>query len=393
MNNFTFHIPTQVHFGVGQIAALPEALKAHGATRVLLAYGGGSIKKYGVYDEVVRELNNAGLPFAELTGIQPNPRVESVREGITMIRDQNLDFILAVGGGSVIDCCKAIAAGAPYLDGDVMDLLTGKAMAQTTVPLGTVLTLAATGSELNNGAVITAGEDHKKLVLFHPGLFPRFSILDPAYTATLPPKQTAAGAADILCHLMEQYFNPAPGTQVQDRMNEGLMRVVLDNAETALAEPDNLEARANLLWASSMALAGLQLMLGKPMAGFPIHFLGHELSSLNDMTHGVSLALLTPAWMRLVMRENPENIAPLAAFARNVMDVTESDDMTAAQQGIKRLEDWYKRINMPANLREAGVPEDKLRYLADKVMEGRQPFGPLTPIDANRAEVIFREAF
>ena len=238
-----------------------------------------------------------------------------MEEGIRLYRENGCDFILAVGGGSTLDACKAIAAGVKY-DGPVTDLFvneSGVSDIAAAAPLATILTMAGTGSEMDMGAVITVGEDHKKKVVMHPLLNPRFSILDPEYTYTVPEYHSMAGVADILCHLMEQYFTPDANAKVQDRMNEGVMKVVLEDAPKILANPKDYDARANIMWASSMALAGFQFVLGKPMFPFPLHGMGHELSSMYDMTHGVTLALLTPSWMRHTMRTAPEH---LPIFAR-----------------------------------------------------------------------------
>jgi alcohol dehydrogenase YqhD (iron-dependent ADH family) len=394
MNNFIYSIPTTAYFGKGQIKVLGETIKAHGGSRVLLAYGGGSIKKNGIYDAVIEQLDKADLAHVELSGIQPNPRIESAEEGIALYLANGCDFILAVGGGSTLDACKAIAAGVKY-DGPVGDLFVGESGLSdisAAAPLATVLTMAGTGSEMDMGAVITVGEDHKKKVLMHPLLNPRFSILDPEYTCTVPECHSMAGVADVLCHLMEQYFTPDVGAKVQDRMNEGVMMVVLEDAPKILANPKDYDARANIMWASSMALAGFQFLLGKPAPTFPLHGMGHELSSRYDMTHGVTLALLTPAWMRHTMNAAPEHLPLFARFARNVFDVREEDDAKAAEEGVRKLQEFYAVIKMPANLREAGVKEEDLEAIAGKAVEDGK-LGILASLGKDEVLQILRTAF
>lgn len=394
MNNFIYSIPTTAYFGKGQITILGESIKAHGGSRVLLAYGGGSVKKNGIYDAIIEQFGKAGLAHVELSGIQPNPRIESVEEGIKLYRDNGCDFILAVGGGSTLDACKAIAAGVNH-DGPVKGLFVGESGLSdisAAAPLATVLTMAGTGSEMDMGAVITVGEDHKKKVVMHPLLNPRFSILDPEYTYTVPEYHSMAGVADILCHLMEQYFTPDVGAKVQDRMNEGVMKAVLEEAPKILANPEDYDSRANIMWASSMALAGFQFLLGKPSSTFPLHGMGHELSSMYDMTHGVTLALLTPAWMRHTMSKAPEYLPLFARFARNVFDVREEDDSKAAEEGVRRLETFYSAIKMPANLREAGVKEEDLELMAEKAVEDGK-LGILASLGKDEVLQILRTAF
>ncbi len=394
MDNFIFSIPTTAFFGKGQINVLGDTIKAYGGSKVLLAYGGGSIKKNGIYQAILGQFAKAGLPFVELSGIKPNPRVESVEEGIKIYHENGCDFILAVGGGSTLDACKAIAAGVKY-DGPVTDLfvgITGLSPISAAAPLATILTMAGTGSEMDMGSVITVGDDHKKEVLMHPLVNPKFSILDPEYTYTVPEYHSMAGVADILCHLMEQYFTPEANAKVQDRMNEGVMQVVLEDAPKILADPQDYDARANIMWASSMALAGFQFLLGKPMFAFPLHGMGHELSSKYDMTHGVTLALLTPSWMRHTMRTAPHYLPVFARFARNVMGVFQEDDARAAAEGVTKLKTFYASIKMPANLREAGVKEQDLETIAEKAVE-RGNLGILTSIGKKEALQIMRDAF
>ena len=394
MDNFIYNIPTIAYFGKGQIEVLGETIKTHGGTKVLLAYGGGSIKRNGIYDAVTAQFSRAGLAFAELSGIQPNPRVESVEEGIRIFRENECDFILAVGGGSTLDACKAIAAGAMY-DGPVTDLWvdeSGVSPIIAAAPLATILTMAGTGSEMDMGAVITVGENHKKRVLMHPLVNPRFSILDPEYTFTVPEHHSMAGVTDIFSHLMELYFTPDVNAHVQDRMNEGVMKAVLENAPKILMDPEDYDARANIMWASSMALAGFQFILGKPMFHFPVHGMGHELSSMYDMTHGVTLALLTPSWMRLTMQKAPESLPVFARYARNVFDVREADDAKAAEEGVKKLEAFYEAIKMPGSLREAGAREKDLEVMAERATENGN-LGILALIGKKEALEIMRAAF
>lgn len=394
MDNFIYSIPTKAYFGKGQIEILGETIKAHGGSKVLLAYGGGSIKKNGIYDAILTQLGKAGLSHAELSGIMPNPRMESVEEGIRICRENVCDFILAVGGGSTLDACKAIAAGVVH-NGPVSDLFvneSGLSDIKAAVPMATVLTMAGTGSEMDMGAVITVGEHHKKEVILHPLLNPVFSILDPEYTFSVPEKHSMAGVADILCHLMEQYFTPDVNVKVQDRMNEGVMKAVLEDAGKILVNPKDYDARANIMWASSMALAGFQFMLGKPMFPFPLHGMGHELSSKYDMTHGVTLALLTPSWMRHTIQNAPEHRPVFTRFARHVMGSHDTDDSKAAEDGIQKLSAFYAAIKMPANLREAGVKEEDLESIAEKAVE-RGPLGILATLGKDEVLQIMKDAF
>ncbi|MCY1720927.1 iron-containing alcohol dehydrogenase [Prolixibacteraceae bacterium Z1-6] len=393
MENFSFYVPTSVSFGKGQIENLAPSIKQFGGNKVMLAYGGGSIKANGIYDEVVNELKKANIEYVDCDGIRPNPPVADVRKGIAIYRENACDFILAVGGGSTIDAAKAMAAGVCY-DGDVMDLMAdGKGEITAAAPLASVLTMAGTGSELDMGGVITGEVNHKKHTIMHPLLYPKFSILDPSYTFSVPEKHSMAGCFDALDHLIECYFVAgSESTDVQNMMNEGLMKSIVKNAPRVLANPEDYDARANIMWASSMALASFQFAVGKKGSNFPMHAMGHELSSLYDMTHGITLALVTPAYLELTLGKVPEYTWLFANFARNVFGVLEDDDFVAAKLGIRKVKEFTLKLNMPKNLKEAGVEEDKLEYLAEKATEWGN-IGALCKIEKEEALEIYKRAY
>lgn len=297
MLNFDYLIPTEILFSKDQISNLES--KINNYNRILFTWGGGSIKKNGIYEKVIDALKDK--TYFELSGIKPNPRLSSVKKGITICTESNVDFILAVGGGSVIDCCKAIAAGIYYLD-DVWDLFMRKATIEKTLPIGTILTLAATASEMNGSAVINNEETQQKLAITSNLLRPKFSILDPTYTMTVPKMHTVAGIVDIMSHVFEQYFDTTKGAYLQDRLAEGILKTCIKYGPIVLENPNDYEARANIMWAGSLALNGL-LSIGK-RGDFATHKIEHEVSAIYDLTHGVGMAILSPNWMKYVMNEN-----------------------------------------------------------------------------------------
>ena len=367
MKNFNFIAPTKILFGKNKVTELAGELK--GYKNILFAYGSGSIKKNGLYDNVVDQLKKAGVSFRELSGIQPNPRLNSVIEGVEICRKNNVDFILAVGGGSVIDCCKAIAAGVPY-DGDPWDFTIRKAEVKDPLPLGTILTLAATGTEMNGNAVISRDDTKEKRALSSDSLRPKFSILDPVHTFTVNRWQTAAGTVDIMSHIFEQYFTPDRGTFVQDAIAEAILRTCIEYGPRALEKPDDYEARANLMWSSSLALNGLTVT-GKMSGDWATHQIEHELSAVNDLTHGAGLAILFPVWMEYVLDER--RAFKFAQMARNVFGITDGDDMAAAKKGIEAVREFFANMEMPSTLREVGITSGHFEHMAKQATI----FGPI----------------
>ncbi|MCI6927139.1 iron-containing alcohol dehydrogenase [Butyricicoccus porcorum] len=356
MNSFRFCVPTDIRFGEGQISCLPEELGKYGKN-VLLVYGGGSIKRSGLYDTIQELLKDFNL--FELSGIEPNPKITSVRKGVALCREHSIDVILAVGGGSCIDASKNIACGA-YYDGDPWDLVIDRSKMTKALPIAVVLTICATGSEMNCGAVISNEETHEKLEIAGDILYPALSVCDPTYLYTLPARQTAAGTADIMSHVFEQYFQPYDGAYLTDRFCESVLKTCIHYAPIALAEPDNYEARSNLMWSSTIGLNHL-LTVGKGGA-WSCHAMEHELSAYYDITHGVGLAIVTPAWMRYVLCDRTE--ARFAMYARNVWGITEPDDRAAAEQGIARTEEFFQSLGLPSTLREVGIGPEKFEEMA-----------------------------
>lgn len=356
MNNFDFHVPTDIRFGKGQIECLPEELSKYGK-KVLLTYGGGSIKKTGIYDRVMELLKD--FEVYELSGIEPNPKITSVREGVAICKDKGIDVILAVGGGSTIDASKHISCGAFY-PGDPWDLVKDRSLVKKALPLAVVLTICATGSEMNSGAVISNEETKEKLEINTPLLYPKLSICDPKYLYTLPARQSAAGAVDIMSHVMEQYFQPNDEAYITDVLSEGVMKTVVKYALKTINEPDNYEARSNMMWVSTVALNHL-LTVGKGGA-WSVHPIEHVVSAFYDITHGVGLAILTPAWMKYVLNENTK--LRFARFAREVFGVEDVDDMEAAKQGIEEVKYFFKSLGMPQTLSEAGVDSKQFDKMA-----------------------------
>lgn len=352
MNNFRLQIPTDVRFGKDRLGELAEALAPFGR-RVLLAYGGGSIKQSGLYAKVMAELTQADFHVVELAGIEPNPRIESVREGVELIREHQLDVILAVGGGSVIDAAKVIAAGV-YYDGDAWDLVLDSRKIGQAVPIVDILTLAATGTEMNRGAVISNLATKEKLGTGGINLIPKVSFLDPSLTYTVSKWQTAAGTADMLSHLFEQYFERTQGATMQDNLAEGLMKTAIQYGPIALAEPDNYEARANLLWTSTWALNGL--MSAGRSGAWSCHAMEHELSAYYDITHGIGLAILTPRWMKHCIDTDSTTHAKFARYGRNVWGLTDEDDEAVARQAVERTYHFFKQdMAIPMTLPEVGI--------------------------------------
>ena len=365
MLNFNLQFPTRIHFGQGKIEELGKEILQYG-TRVLMVYGGGSIKRNGLYDQVVQAFNNNGIYYKELSGVQSNPRISSVRDGVAICKEHNIQLVLAVGGGSSIDCAKIIAAGAKY-EGDAWDFFTRKARINEALPLGTILTLAATGSEMNGNAVISNEATLQKKGTGSSYLIPQFSILDPVYTYTVPSEQTAAGTADIMSHVFEQYFSPTPGTFIQDRLAEAMLKTCIHYAPIAIAEPINYEARANLMWTGCLALNGL-LSAGK-RTDWATHDIEHELSALYDITHGLGLAILTPYWMLHVLDE--QTAVRLAEYARQVWGISENDEMTAARAGIKKTAAFFRSLGLAGSLKEIGVENKSLQEMAEKAASSR----------------------
>lgn len=365
MINFDFCSPTRFIFGKGVVKQVGEVASEFGAKKVMIQYGGGSVKKSGLLDAVTASLDAVGISYILLGGVQPNPRLSLVREAIEICRKENVDMLIAVGGGSVIDSCKATGVGF-YYDGDVWDFYCAKAKPARTLPVGTVLTLAAAGSEGSNSSVITNEEIDLKRGLGCDLTRPAFSLMDPELTFTLPAYQTACGAVDIMAHAMERYFTNTPNVELIDRMIEALLKTVIHNAPIALAKPDDYDARAEIMWAGTLAHNNL---LGTGRDGdWASHQMEHELSGIYDVAHGAGLAVVIPAWMKYVYKHD---VARFAQFAVRVMgaEMDYFDPEKTALEGIRRLEQFYTSIGMPITMAELGIPNDRLREMADKCKE------------------------
>jgi len=368
MRNFTYQAGTKIIFGKNQVKSLIEEVKAY-SSRVLITYGKGSVIKSGLLDEVKKYMDENGMFYKELSGIQPNPRLSSVKEGVSLCREFNLGFILALGGGSVIDASKAMAAGFSY-DGDPWDFCLRKAVPQNPLPVGAALTLAATGSEMNGGFVITNEETEEKLPAGHESLRPKVSMLDPTYTFTVDKWQTAAGTADIMSHIFEHYFTPEKGTEVQDSIAEGILKTCIKYGPVAIEEPDNYEARANLMWASSLALNGLT-GTGKMMGDWSTHMIEHEVSAIYDLTHGAGLAIIFPNWMDFVLDE--KNAFKFARLGKNVFEIEDGDEMEVAKKTIAAIRAFFNSMGMPSKLSDVNIPDDRIEEMGKKAVK----FGPI----------------
>lgn len=377
MENFVFHAPTEIYFGKGQIENLSNILSKFGKN-VLLTYGGGSIKKNGIYDKVCSLLKDFNI--LELPGIEPNPRIGTVRKGIEICKDNNVDVILAVGGGSTIDCSKVIGAGY-YYDGDAWDLVKNPEKIDKVLPIVTVLTIAATGSEMNKGAVISNPETNEKLGTSSKSMAPKASILDPEYTYSLPRIQTAAGTADIMSHVIENYFKVTQGAFLQDKISESILETCIKYCPIALQDPSNYEARSNLMWASSLALNGL---CGSGKSGsWTCHPIEHELSAFYDITHGIGLAIVTPNWMKYILSEN--TVDKFVDYAINVWHFEKIDDKFAlANKAIDATAKFFADCGIPMNLGKLGIDDSLLEKMAHAVVTHRDlqsAYVPLTEED------------
>ena len=361
MNNFRYHAYTDIRFGKGQINCLPELLAPYGKN-VLMVYGGGSIRKNGLYDKVKELL--ADFNVFELGGVEPNPKITSVREGAAICKKEKIDVVLAVGGGSTIDASKVMAGGA-YYDGDPWDLVVDSSKIGKVLPIVSILTLAATGSEMNKNAVISNMETNEKLGTGSHDFKPKASICDPEYLYSLPAMQTAAGTADIMSHIFEQYFQKEKRAFISDRFAESLLKACIKYCPIALKEPDNYEARANLMWASTQALNGL-LSSGKG-GEWTCHPIEHELSAFYDITHGVGLAIITPRWMRYTL--NDETVDKFCEYGRNVWNITEEDSYKCANMAIDATEQFFRDCGIPMTLTEIGIDESKIDVMAEDTIK------------------------
>ena len=389
MINFNFYNPARIVFGKGRELEAGTLVKKYGGKKVLFHYGGGSIKKTGLYDKVIKVLKEEGIAFAELGGVVPNPRLSLVREGIKLCKEQNIDFILAVGGGSVIDSAKAIAAGV-FADHDVWDFYTKKAMApQKALPIGVILTIPAAGSETSSGSVITNDENWLKRSMGSEVLIPKFAILNPELTYSLPAYQTACGASDIMAHLMERYFTNVTHVDYTDRLIEASLRTVLNFAPKVLEEPDNYDARAEMMWVGTIAHSNL-LSTGR-IGDWGSHDIEHELSGAYDIAHGAGLSIIFPAWMKYVYKENPGRFVQFAVRVFDV-DLAFENQEEIILEGIRRLESFYKRIGLPTRLKDVNIGEERLREMADKAMIGRDTFGNFKNLTSEDIYNIYRLA-
>ena len=363
IQSYDLYLPTHLVFGKGRVSELGNLIKGYGK-KVLLTYGGGSVKRIGLYDTVKKILTDAGCEIFELSGIAPNPKIESVRAGVEICKKEGIEFIVSIGGGSTLDCSKAISCGAFY-DGDPWDLVIHNDRIGRHLPIFDVITLAATGSEYDGGGVITNEETKEKLSV--GGCYPVAPILDPEYTFTVPANQTAAGISDILSHTFEQYI-VAEGSMISDGFCESMLKTVMHFGPIALKDPTNFEARGEVLAASSFGCCGL-LGLGRTPSPWPCHGIEHEVSAWYDITHGVGLAIITPHWMAYSLKANPSVVAPrLAQYGVNVLGLNPADGVEAnAKKAIEKTAEFFRSIGITQTLKDFGIDDTHFDEMADHV--------------------------
>jgi alcohol dehydrogenase YqhD (iron-dependent ADH family) len=381
MQNFTFWNPTKLIFGKGQLEQLKKEIPLYGQ-KVLVVYGGGSIKRNGLYDKVIKLLKEIDAQVFELPGVEPNPRITTARKGVEICKKEGIDVLLAVGGGSVIDCTKLIAAGAKY-DGDAWDLVIKKAAVTDALPFGTVLTLAATGSEMNSGSVITNWETNEKY-----GWGSQHTILDPVHTFSVPRDQTIYGIVDMMTHVLEHYFHLEENTLFQDRMCESLLITVMETAPKLLEDLESYEHRATILYNGTMALNGI-LNMGY-RGDWATHNLEHAVSAVYDIPHGGGLAILFPHWMKHNLKVKPERFKQLALRVFGVDPEGKSAE-EAGLAGIQKLREYWNSIGAPARLADYNIDDSKIDLMTDKAMVYGE-FGNFTKLNREDVVSIYRES-
>ena len=391
MEDFEFHSPTKVLFGKGAETRVGAEIASRGFHRVLVHFGGTYLAETGVLDRIHQSLTDAGLSYLDLGGVVPNPRLSHAKEGVALCKKEGVDFILGVGGGSVLDTAKALAAGLPRPEVPVWDYYSGKEKPITAIPVGAVLTIAAAGSETSDSTVLTNEATQEKRGFNSEWNRPRFAILNPELTYTLPPYQTACGVADILMHTLDRYFSDVQGNELTDALAEAILRTTVRFGKTALVRPDDYEARSELMWCGSLSHNNLT-GLGRTK-DFTVHQLGHELSGRYGMAHGASLAIMWPAWARQVWTRDP---ARFARLGRTVFGVSEEDDGQAALAAIAAVEACFRDLGLPVSLgqSEAGViPEEELEALALGCSRGRsRSVGSFCPLDHDGLLAVYRAA-
>ena len=387
MDNFQFYSPTEFVFGSGEEQKAGMLVKKYGGSKVLLHFGGGSAERSGLLGRIRDALHTSGISFTELGGVKPNPRDTLVYEGIARCRQEGVDFILAVGGGSVIDSAKAIAMGVPY-DGDFWDFYCGKSPEQA-LPVATVLTIAAAGSEGSGDSVITKEDGGLKRGAGSDLIRPKFSIMNPELTCTLPPYQTACGATDIMAHVFERYFTNTPEVEITDRLCEAVLLTMIRETPRVIADPGNVQARANIMWAGTVAHTNL-VGVGREQ-DWNSHGIEHELSALYDCAHGAGLAVIMPAWMDFVSRKSPMRFAQMAVRVWGCqMDF--SDPAKTAAEGIRCFRKFLREIGMPLNFAELGAREEDIPLLVEKFGIGTGRTGGFVPLSAEDITEIYQIA-
>lgn len=387
MENFIFHVPTEILFGHDLEKAFASRVAALGKC-ALIVLGGGSVKCLGIYDAIVDALHEQGIRTVECAGISPNPRIDEAKRGISLVHKENVEVIVPIGGGSVLDCAKLIAAGAKS-EADPWDLVLGNSPISDALPLATVITVAATGSEMDPHSVISNPDTKQKLGWSSSLVLPRVSYLNPAFTYTVNGWHTAAGTADIMSHTMESYFSVEEDAYLQDSIAEAILRTCIKYGPIAKADPTNEEARANLLWANSWAINGL-IGTGKAQA-WSVHAMEHELSAYYDITHGVGLAILTPHWLRHF--SNSQTVGRIARFGKEVFGIEEETEAKQAKAGIAALSAFFRSLDIPMTLREVGIDETHLAEMAkNSVARSGGVINGFQPMMAEDVEAIYRSA-
>ncbi len=388
MNNFVFYSPTKFVFGKGEENQAGKYVKEFGGTKVLVHFGGGSAVRSGLIDRVCASLENEGISYVTLGGVQPNPRSGLVYEGIELCKKENIDFILAVGGGSTIDSAKAIGLGALY-DGDFWDFYTRKAPITQTLPVGTILTIAAAGSEGSDGSVITHEDGNYKRSCGSDLIRPKFSILNPELTQTLPPYQTASGIVDMMAHVFERYFTNTKDVEITDRLCEGILLTIIQEAPKVMADPNDYEARANIMWAGTMAHNDT-CGVGRAQ-DWASHMIEHELSALYDCAHGAGLAVIFPAWMEYTMEHDVMRFAQIAVRIWGCQMNFDHPEITA-KAGIEALRAFWKSLGMPLTFAELGAKEEDIPKLVENIQLNGGRLGSFVALTEEECEKIYRLA-